>query len=167
MSLLDRILSEGDELDEARGKRMVIMRGLPGSGKSTAARKAARGAPIFSTDDFFMRGGEYEFDASKIVKAHQWNQKRVEKAVAKGTPTVVVDNTNVQLWEMRAYVQMAQEHGYDVEFVVAKSPWAWDVDELTKRNVHGVPKEAIARMKSSFQKSATVKKVLASKAPWE
>jgi predicted kinase len=155
------------KLSEARSKTMVIMRGLPGSGKSTAAKKAAGSAPIYSTDDFFMKGGEYKFDRSKIVKAHEWNQKRTKKALAKGLPKIVIDNTNVQLWEMRAYVEMAQEHGYDVEFVVAKTPWAWNVPKLTKRNTHGVPEEIISRMKSDFQRSATVKKVLASKAPWE
>jgi predicted kinase len=165
---MDALIEEAI-LSEASGKRMIIMRGLPGSGKSTTARKAARGAKILSTDDFFMRGGKYNFDPSKIVKAHQWNQKRAEKALAKGVPSVVIDNTNVQLWEMKAYVEMAQKYGYDVEFKAAKSSWAWDVEELAKRNTHGVPLEAIKRMKSGFQSigTATVDKVLAARAPWE
>ena len=43
------------------------MRGLPGSGKSTKAKKIAGDVGvIFSTDDFFMVDGQYKFDPKMI-----------------------------------------------------------------------------------------------------
>lgn len=44
------------------------MRGLPGSGKSTTAKKLAGSeGVVYSTDDFFMVKGKYQYDSSKIV----------------------------------------------------------------------------------------------------
>lgn len=43
------------------------MRGLPGSGKSTKAKKIAGSqGVVYSTDDFFMVKGQYVYDGSKI-----------------------------------------------------------------------------------------------------
>lgn len=43
------------------------MRGVPGSGKSTKAKKLAGNAGyIFSTDDFFIVKGEYVYDPKMI-----------------------------------------------------------------------------------------------------
>lgn len=43
------------------------MRGLPGSGKSTKAKKiAGELGVIYSTDDFFMVNGQYVFDGKMI-----------------------------------------------------------------------------------------------------
>ena len=72
-------------------------RGLPGSGKSTKARKLQEelGGEIFSTDDY---PGLYETDddgklqmsfekdddgMTPIVKAHKWNQRRAREAMEK------------------------------------------------------------------------------------
>lgn len=43
------------------------MRGVPGSGKSTKAKKlAGSNGVIYSTDDFFMKNGEYIYDVKFI-----------------------------------------------------------------------------------------------------
>jgi NEDD4-binding protein 2 len=50
------------------------MRGLPGSGKSTKAKAlAGEEGLIFSTDDFFMVNGKYEYDAKMIGDYHTKN----------------------------------------------------------------------------------------------
>jgi hypothetical protein len=48
--------------------KMVLLRGLPGSGKSTFAKKTMVGAVVLSSDDFFVdeQTGEYN-----------WNQVRL------------------------------------------------------------------------------------------
>ena len=47
-----------DPEEKPKERRIVIMRGLPGSGKSTRAKKIADNyGIIFSTDDFFMVKG--------------------------------------------------------------------------------------------------------------
>lgn len=50
------------------------MRGVPGSGKSTKAKQLAgiKGL-VYSTDDFFMKNGDYVYDPSKIGEYHDKN----------------------------------------------------------------------------------------------
>ena len=168
--------SEADVIDEMiikfadEQKIMYIARGLPGSGKSTMAKNlAGPNGVIYSTDDFFMDGGEYKFDPSKIVANHGKNQARVRAACESGISPIVVDNTNTQKWEARPYVQMAKDNGYKVEFMEASTPWSRDADELSKRNVHKVPKESIENMLKRYEPHTefTEEEVLKSKAPWE
>ncbi len=97
---------------------MIIARGPSGSGKSTMVQDLVQstGGEIFSTDDFFMRDGKYFFDPQKISEAHEWNRQRVEDAAFRNVPVIVVDNTNTQFFEMRPYVEIAQNNGYKVTF---------------------------------------------------
>lgn len=148
-------------------KIMIIMRGLPGSGKSTRARDF--GGQVFSTDDFFVEDGVYRFDPKKIAINHAANQERVRAACIQGISPVVVDNTNTQKWEARPYVHLARLYGYLVRFVEADTPWARDAEALAARNVHGVTREGIERMLLHYEphESFTEDAVLRSKAPWE
>ncbi len=164
-------------LENKLQKVMIIMRGVSGSGKSTKARQmAGPSGQIFSTDDFF--GSNYDFDETKIAEAHQWNQERVRQAAEQGISPVVVDNTNVEAWEMKPYVQLAQQYGYEVQFGEPDTE-IWQqakqangaalmkvAQELSQLNSHGVPAETIADMLSKYS-PADVKQILASKAPWE
>lgn len=143
--------------------RLVLMRGLPGSGKSHLAKQLAGDeGVVLSTDDFFMSGGVYKFDPTKLGAHHGANQRRAEESMAMGVSPIVIDNTNVRLWEMRAYAQAAIAHGYEIEFAAPTTEWAWNPAECAKRNAHGVPLAAIERMAQAFEPDATVEKVLAS-----
>lgn len=147
---------------------MVIMRGLPGSGKTTKAHQIAgdRGV-VFSTDDFFMEGGEYRFDPKQIGANHAKNQERARQACEDGISPIVIDNTNTQKWEARPYVEMARKYSYHVRFVEADAPWAKNPEELARRNVHGVSREGIDRMLSRYEGDFEEDRILSAKAPWE
>ena len=154
-------------------KKLILMRGVSGSGKSTLAKELG-GEHTYSTDEFFMRDGEYKFDSNLIGKAHQWNKDRVEESMNKGVSPIVVDNTNRQFWEMKKYVEMANQYGYEVEF--RQPDWhpdlytpegKWNFDFLKGRNVHDVPDEMLKRMINTYQYNPTVEDVLKSKDPWE
>lgn len=148
-------------------KTMVIMRGLPGSGKSTLAVAVAtlgQGVP-FSTDDFFVGGdGVYRFDPAKLVEAHAWNQGRVREAL-RGDGPVVVDNTNIRLWEMAPYVAMADEAGWAVEVATPLTEWARDAAECARRNSHGVPLATIERMLAAWEDFSCLDEIRASAKP--
>ncbi|KAL7981685.1 hypothetical protein Chor_010880 [Crotalus horridus] len=63
------------------GHVLVLLRGLPGSGKSYLARVLLEDNPggiMLSTDDYFyQKNGQYQFDADCLADAHEWNWKRV------------------------------------------------------------------------------------------
>lgn len=145
-------------------KTLYIMRGLPGSGKSTRAREichealnmGADGAVICSTDQYFMVGDEYHFDRNNISIAHNWNQIRVTELMESEVDVIVVDNTNTTEKEMAPYKNLAKDNRYEVcEVVVGAESMRADmtayITTCVERNTHGVPRESIEKMARRFQ----------------
>jgi predicted kinase len=123
---------------------LVLLRGLPGSGKSTAA-KLFNKAPHFEADDYFTDlYGRYSFDPSKIKDAHNWCRHSTMDAMKKGYPIVVVSNTFTQEWEMEAYYLLAEELGYMVVSMIVENRHGG-------KNVHGVPEDKLEIMKNRFE----------------
>ena len=128
-------------------KILYIVRGLPGSGKSTFAKSL--GGIHFEADQFFMVDGEYKFDGSKIKDAHKWCQNEVNTAMILNHTTnlnnvIVVSNTFTQEWEMQPYLDMAKDWGYTVFSVIVENRHGGV-------NVHGVPDEKLEIMKNRFE----------------
>ena len=141
---------------------LYILRGCPGSGKSTLSRELkGETGRVFSTDDFFIRSdGEYAFDPKKVAGFHKRNQERARDAISEGHSPVVIDNTNTTAWEMRPYVEMGLRHGYRVEFREPSTPWRYEAAQLSERNTHGVGIDTIRRMLKRFQKNVSVESVM-------
>lgn len=59
---------------------------------------------IFSTDEYFIKDGVYQYEYQLLAEAHLWNQRRAKEALAAGKNPVIIDNTNLQAWEMKVYV---------------------------------------------------------------
>ncbi|KAM9192737.1 NEDD4-binding protein 2-like 1 isoform 1-T1 [Dugong dugon] len=150
-------------------KHLYLLRGLPGSGKTTLARQLQLDFPravIFSTDDFFSQeDGTYEFNPDFLEEAHKWNQKRARKAMRNGVSPIIIDNTNLQAWEMKPYALMALENNYEVLFREPATRWKFNVPELARRNIHGVPREKIHRMKEQYEHGVTFHSVLHAEKP--
>uniref|UniRef100_A0A3B4G1C8 NEDD4-binding protein 2-like 2 n=1 Tax=Pundamilia nyererei TaxID=303518 RepID=A0A3B4G1C8_9CICH len=148
---------------------LILMRGLPGSGKSTRARELLSTGPsgiILSTDDYFAHKDGYHYDPSLLGAAHEWNQRRARGALHDGRSPIIIDNTNIQAWEMKPYVKMALESGYKVDFCEPDTKWKYDPYELEKRNKHGVPQEKIAQMMDRFSIPISIDIVMNSEEPF-
>lgn len=155
-------------------KSVIIMRGISGSGKSTAARKmkkifeeAGHNVKICSADNFFQRDGEYNFDPSFLSYAHDMCQAKVAREIMFDTDIILVDNTNTQKWEYKDYVQLAKKNKYDVVVhnVMNKQLGSYDteedfVDECHKRNKHGVPKHVIQKQLNRFEEETVIEHLL-------
>lgn len=143
---------------------LIIMRGLPGSGKTHLAKQLVDmlvgpndnyKTHIFSTDDFFMVRGQYQHDKYKLPEAHDWNHKRVAEATKMGVSPVIVDNTNVELWEMEPYLRFGVRNGYIIEVMEPTTPWAKKIHQLAKKNTHNVPLAALKRMSENYYQNIT------------
>lgn len=151
-------------------KVMVLMRGCPGSGKSYQATNILGQCYentnvnefIFSTDNFFINKhtGRYCFNRSKLNIAHQWTYENVQKAVQNEVTPVIIDNTNTEAWEMEVYVKLGVNNGYWIEIIEPNSEWAWNEEELFKKNVHNVPYINIISMLQRYDHRINVDNLL-------
>ena len=150
-------------------KLCCVLKGVPGSGKSTKARQIVAEATknnqtslICSTDDFFVEHGNgiYKFEASLLGKAHNQNYKKFCKAIDEGIEIVIVDNTNIKVRDFKPYVLYANNSGYEIVLIEPTTEWAWNAEECFKRNTHGVPKETIQRMINQYQHDVNVEDII-------
>ena len=131
-------------------KQLIILSGVSGSGKSTFAQLIQEPKVIVSADHYFYdENGLYNFDASKLKDAHMQCRNNARYEMKKGTPTVIVDNTNTSAWEYQPYIDMAKEYGYEVTRVIV------DGSVHEGRNVHSVPTGAIKAQKERLINSLT------------
>ena len=125
-------------------KQLMLIRGLPGSGKSTVAKLFDK-ALHFEADMYFLDSdGNYQFDASKIKNAHNWCRDSVMDAMKEGHPIVVVSNTFTQEWEMEVYYLLAEELGYRVISMIVEN-------RHDGKNIHGCPDDKIEQMRNRFE----------------
>jgi predicted kinase len=126
-------------------KQLILIRGLPGSGKSTMGELIARSyrlsQPAFhiEADMFFMNAdGKYEFVAANLYKAHKWCQETCDTLLQSDyDAVVVVTNTFTQIWEMKPYFLFAEIHGAAMQIIECKGRFG---------SIHNVPAEAVERM---------------------
>lgn len=161
---------------------VVFMRGLPGSGKSTAARTLAEmhpGAVIVSADDYFGSSPEEykrNWSKDKLPAAHAAAQQALKQALESGAPYIIVDNVNATAKDMLPYYTIARRHNYKVRFeepptelwkqvaywLKNKEAFRTELDKAATKlaeiqeKTHGVPKEAILSMIERWEPSLSV-----------
>lgn len=154
---------------------LIILRGLPGSGKSTLAKillgelqgslavsqeqqdvlaelpDSPTDYAYCSADDFFVGDdGVYRFKGALIGKAHATCQIKALESMAQAKRLVIVDNTHTTAWEYALYQKMGEVFNYQTVVLDVFDGGLSD-EELAARNSHGVPQEAIARMRARYE----------------
>ena len=137
-----------DITNETQGE-LILLRGLPGSGKTTLAKiilqlRSTDEPEILSADDFFEdKEGDYNFDPTKLKEAHNYCQFRCSERMRQQKARIVVANTFTQEWEMDEYFKMAERYNYRVHTVIVENRHG-------NENVHGVPEDKLQQMKNRF-----------------
>jgi predicted kinase len=142
-------------------KHLIILRGVPGCGKSTVAELLAdmgvtalygsregvltqdRPVKICCADDFFMKNGKYVFNPAALGIAHKTCQDKCEKAMIAGDERVIVANTSTTEKELKTYMDLAEKYGYMAISLIVENRHGGS-------NVHGVPAEALDKMVDRF-----------------
>jgi len=143
-------------------KHLYIIRGLPGSGKSSMANKLASiasvtefNAPHWITEDpltpcgvhieadqfFHKTDGTYRFDKSELPLAHKWCQSRANELMKEGRD-IAVSNTFSTNWEMDPYIKMADHFGYNVFIIECQNNFG---------SIHNVPEKSMNRMRDRWE----------------
>jgi predicted kinase len=129
-------------------KILYIVRGIPGSGKSTFS-KTLGGIHIEADQYFVDIEGNYNFDGSKIKLAHEYCRAQTgawmkTDGLQVNVDKIVVSNTFTQEWEMQPYFELAKTYGYKVFSIIVEN-------RHEGINEHGVPEEKIEQMKNRFE----------------
>jgi len=157
-------------------QELIIMRGIPGGGKSRKAKQLVGNGVIHSTDDLIEANGDYnEFftnmvannDFSALEQMHKSNFNNAVTSMKSGISPVIIDNTNMRETEPKNYVEAALNLGYDdnnIKFVEIGTG-GLSAEELAQRNTHGVPLDKIKSMIQAYESAGpmTLQKVLDAK----
>lgn len=124
-------------------KTLIIVRGIPGSGKTTFAELLGRA--ICTADDYHTdRQGNYNWKPENIGKAHEWCKRKCRRFMKAGIDRVIVANTSTQLKEFQPYMHMAKRYGYRIFSIIVEN-YHGGV------NSHNVPEETLEKMLKRFE----------------
>lgn len=156
-------------------KKLVIMRGVSGSGKSTKSKQLQKEwrdscynswcgeidedealevqTFICSADKYFIdrTSGDYSWDPKKLGVAHAWCKTQCETAMQIGIGWVCIDNTNTTRREYQSYLDLAEHFGYEVQFEKVGQLDESNLKVYANRNVHGVPLDHIRKQAKRFE----------------
>ncbi len=122
---------------------LIIIRGIPGCGKSSFAKLFGT-SNVCTADDYFMKDGEYKWDPSKIKFAHEWCQSKAKSMMDVYEPLIIVANTSTTERELKPYYDLAEKYGYKVYSVIVEN-------RHEGKNIHNVPEATLEAMKTRFQ----------------
>lgn len=141
-------------------KTLILVRGLPGAGKTIIARTLASNLHLslgesrsnmssahLEEDMYFMKGGQYMYDSNKAHAAETWCLEAVRTAMEKEINLIVVSNVFARLYEVNLYTQLARAYKYNVQEIILNAPFESkkaDADKIKKiqRNFQYRPKLA-------------------------
>jgi predicted kinase len=134
---------------------LVVMVGLPGSGKSTFIKNNFAGYTIVSSDDIIQKkadeeGKTYTDVFKKYVGMASGQMKQDFKNAVRNNENIVWDQTNLTKKKRRGILNQIPDHYYTVAVTVDPAD---DVrySRMTGREGKDIPMEVIRNMEKSYQ----------------
>ena len=121
---------------------LILIRGIPGSGKSTFAKQLSKEipAPMFEADMFFETKDGYKLDETKLRFAHEFCFNNVKKALENHKDCIVA-NTFSRFREIKPYLDLG--HEYNATIMIYRMSGHY-------QNVHNVPDETVKKIENRF-----------------
>ena len=123
---------------------IFLIRGLPGSGKSTRARliQTINSYPIdhYEADQYFYRDGVYAFNPAKLQRAHAKCFEKFCDSVEQKR-SVCVSNTFTTYVELQPYLEFGHKHGEHIAVVEMQTQY---------QSIHGVPEATMQKMRARW-----------------
>jgi tRNA uridine 5-carbamoylmethylation protein Kti12 len=124
---------------------LTLIRGCPGAGKSTLAKKLMNNNSAHYEADMFWKlfDGTYRFDFKKLTYAHQWCLSNVAAEFeSQDVAKVIVSNTFTTTSEIMPYITLAEVYKVPVKIINVRTQF---------KSVHDVPEATIEKMKNRWQ----------------
>jgi predicted kinase len=129
-------------------KNLILLRGLPGAGKSSLANVLSENGkyPVFAIDNYFTDKitGEYQFNFAENYLAYQQCESLCKQALVQGITKVFIDNTFTLDWELAPYFKLAAHFGYTLYVLTVEK-------YHNQANMHGVSQEQLEKMAEKYK----------------
>lgn len=129
-------------------KSLILLRGLPGSGKTTLAKVLSENNtyPVFSVDDYFTNEltGEYIFNFKDNHLAYKQCEALTKDAMKQQISKIFVHNTFTMDWELEPFFKLASAFNYKL-FVMTVENYHH------KKNRHEVSDEQLQKMAEKYK----------------
>lgn len=132
--------------------RMQIIRGLPGSGKTTLAIEEFPHLMRLETDMYFYRQGAYRFTLANNKRAVKWFLKAVRNFCNNGIDFVTTGVFCAHTERLSTAIETALSKGYEVYIKTLLTQY---------KSIHGVPKEHLDSMRMAFVSDRSLRKIYA------
>lgn len=122
---------------------LILVRGLPGSGKSTYAANLLRMEPNsvhLEADMWFSRSGTYEWVGDYVPRAHRWCIHTAQVMMRQGK-TVIVSDCTLKFKECEELVSFAKRMHKPIEVKTMTGDYG---------SIHDVPDFRMQRLKQRF-----------------
>ena len=131
---------------------ITVVRGLPGSGKSTYARRLAEktGAIIIEPDAFVTVDGEYRYDATRWGKARYLARQIMRFITMTQESDIIFADVCPTRREVADMLRDVGQYVDGLRFRVVDMPMI-SLEESRKRNRHDVRSEDIKRMVARWE----------------
>jgi predicted kinase len=128
-------------------KALILLRGLPGAGKSTLAKLLSENGtyPVLSIDSYFTNAkGDYEFKFDENHRAYKTCEQNTEEALKQNKAKIFVDNTFTLDWEMEPYFKLASKYNYQLHVVTVEN-------YHSGKNIHNVAEDQLKKMAEKYK----------------
>lgn len=127
---------------------LILLRGLPGSGKTTLAHLLSENGkyPYYSVDDYFTDEvtGAYSFVFKSNYLAYKQCEERTREAMHNNQAKVIVHNTFTINWELEIYFKLALEFKYAIFVCTVENYHAF-------KNIHDIHDEQLKKMAEKYK----------------
>lgn len=120
--------------------KCTLIRGLPGAGKTTYAKKNFS-CIILEQDMYFQRDGKYQYSKDKMPEAVNWCKGMAKTCLSKNLDVCVV-NTFTRKSFIAQYKTLADTLGAEFEVLRLNSQYG---------SVHNVPEQVMKSMAQGFE----------------
>lgn len=131
-------------------KKLIIMVGIPGSGKSTWVSKNQNQAIVISPDQYLVDQYDYEWTPERAGEAWAYSYQQYAKELTKGVD-IIWDATFLRGIDRSAVLNFAKGFGYHCTAIYFDTPIAICLERNQNRDREPVPEKTIKNMAKMIQ----------------
>lgn len=134
---------------------LVVLRGLPGCGKSTLAQNIVKEYPdavVISNDKLRIVDNIYNYDVTKNSEIYKYNYSLLVKSLLAKVELIIIDNCNLNLEMLEKYAELAKNNNYNYIQLAFKKPEFKDLYQSYQNSKNGISFSSYKNLYKNYNK---------------